>query len=141
MTGRPNARVARVAAATALAALSGTAAAAAMVGDQIVTPSGLIVTYLDDILEDQASGGSWLTLRFVSPAIGTGAGKVGYEAVAGDLDALCAGPGLDAAVKLGGVDEVIITLMDRPVERGITDPDATMFIGVYLPTESGCVWE
>lgn len=104
-------------------------------------PSGLEVTYHDSILEQQVDGQVWLTLRFVSPHIGRDEGELGYEQVATDIDALCEMEGLRAAAETGGVDQVLITLMDRSIERGVTDPDATMFIGAYQPTEGGCVWQ
>lgn len=112
-----------------------------LAGDAVTTPSGLTVTFLDELLEDQPDGAIWLTLRFLAPQIGADRGELGYEAVAGDIDALCADPGLGVAETVGGVDEVIIILVDRPIERGVKDPEATMYIGTYFPTEGGCVWE
>ena len=107
----------------------------------MVMPSGLAVEYLDQILEQQSDGETWLTLRFVSPQIGAEAGDWGYEQVAEDIDHLCDQIGLRVVAEAGPVDQVLITLMDRAVERGVHDPEATMFIGAYLPTESGCVWQ
>ena len=115
--------------------------AGAAMAEPLVTPSGLSVEYLDRIVEQQSGGETWLTLRFVSPQIGSEEGKLGYEQVAGDIDHLCEAQGLRAAAEAGGVDQVLITLMDRAVERGVHDPEATMFIGAYLPTEGGCVWQ
>lgn len=106
-----------------------------------VLPSGLSVDLLDRIVETQSSGEIWLTLRYVTPQIGTDAGEFGYDAVSADIDRLCDTDGLAAAAELGGADQVVITLMDRAVERGVHDPEATMYIGAYLPTEGGCVWQ
>lgn len=107
----------------------------------VVLGSGLEVRFHDVIIEPQSDGEIWMTLRFISPQIGQAPGMRGYEDVAGDLDWLCAQRGLPAAEDAGGVDQVLIALMDRAIERGVTDPDATVFIGAYLPTEGGCVWQ
>ncbi len=107
----------------------------------VFVPSGIEVSFHDAHVEEQTDGETWLTLRLVSPQIGRDDGKVGYEDVADDLDSLCDSHGLPAAAAAGTVDQVLITLMDRIVERGVTDPDATMFIGAYLPAEGGCVWQ
>ncbi|MFV0358313.1 DUF6497 family protein [Tropicimonas sp.] len=104
-------------------------------------PSGIEVSYHDRIVEEQADGQIWLTLRFLAPQIGAGEGEAGYDRVVGDLDHLCDAEGMPAAAEAGGVDQIIITLMDRIVERGVMDPEATMYIGAYLPAEGGCVWE
>ena len=109
--------------------------------DSLPLASGIDVAFLDQILEQQAGGETWLTLRYVAPRIGFDAGEKGYEEIAGDLDQLCNTQGLSAAADVGGVDQVVITLMDRPVARGESDPDATMFMGAYVPTKGGCVWQ
>ncbi|RYH10673.1 DUF6497 family protein [Tropicimonas sp. IMCC6043] len=114
---------------------------AAAQAQEIVMPSGLTVAFLDRFIEAQSGGERWLTLRYVTTRIGAGEGKLGYDDVVDDIDALCDGEGLAAASEVGDVDQVVITLMDRAVERGVHDPDATMFIGAYRPTEDGCVWE
>ena len=121
-----------------IATLAGTGS---VLAEELVTPSGLKVEYLDRIVETQAGGETWLTLRFVSPQIGTDEGELGYEQVAGDIDALCNLEGVKAAAETGQVDQLMITLMDRKVQRGVHDPEATMFIGAYQLTDGGCVWQ
>ncbi|MDV7145266.1 DUF6497 family protein [Tropicimonas sp. TH_r6] len=115
--------------------------AGAAQAEELVTPSGLEVEFLDRVVEEQMGGQVWLTLRYVSPRIGFDEGELGYDAVAADIDHLCDHEGLRAAAEAGGVDQVMIALMDRAVERGVHDPEATMFIGAYLPTDGGCVWQ
>jgi hypothetical protein len=103
--------------------------------------SGIEAMFFDQIVEPQAGGETWLILRYLAPEIGFDAGEKGYEDIAGDLDQLCNNYGLSAAEAAGGIDQVMITLMDRPVVRGDSDPEATMFMAAYRPTEGGCVWE
>lgn len=103
-------------------------------------PSGLEVTPFDVREEVQPGGETWLVLRYLAPAIAGGA--VPYEEVVADLDALCAGEGLAAAERAGGeVAQIVIVLMDRPVERGTPDADAVQYIGAYLPIDGACEWE
>lgn len=122
----------------ALASLTGTAWAEPLA---VAMPSGLVVEYLDEIVEEQLNGETWLTLRYVAPLIGMEEGKMGYDQVSGDIDHLCESEGLSAAARAGGVDQVVIALLDRVVERGTYDPEATMFVGAYLPSEGGCIWQ
>jgi len=97
------------------------------------------------MLERQVDGQVWLVLRYLAPRIARGAGDLGYEDVSADLDALCEGPGLAVAGEAGRSgtppDQIVVTLMDRPVPRGATDPDATLFIGAYRPGPEGCAWQ
>ncbi|SDK10106.1 hypothetical protein SAMN04488026_103112 [Aliiruegeria lutimaris] len=124
-----------------MAAIAVVAGAGALQAEEVVTPSGLSVEFLDRIVETQADGETWLTLRFVTPRIGDDEGELGYDQVADDIDALCDIEGVKAATETGKVDQLMIALMDRAVQRGEHDPEATMFIGAYLLTEGGCVWQ
>ncbi|PRY25055.1 hypothetical protein CLV78_102232 [Aliiruegeria haliotis] len=107
----------------------------------VAQDAGLEASFHDLIVEQQSDGQTWLTLRFVSPRIGPEDGELGYEEVAGDLDRLCDLHGMTAVEESGGADQVYITLMDRVIERGVYDPEATMYIGAYKPTADGCVWQ
>lgn len=104
-------------------------------------PSGQIVTFHDAHVEDQGDGTRWLVLRYLAPSIGTSGDSLGYDTVSGDLDALCAVDGLAAAEAAGDIAQIVIVLMDRPVERGTADPEATQFIGAYASGPEGCVWQ
>lgn len=108
-------------------------------------PSGQEVVPLDMELERQGDGQVWLVLRYLAPRIARETGDLGYDDVIADLGALCAGPGLAAAAQAeatGGAapDQIVVTLMDRPVPRGATDPGATLFIEAYTPGPEGCTW-
>lgn len=103
-------------------------------------PSGLEVTPHDILIEQQPGGERWLVLRYLAPGIAGGA--LPYAAVAADLDYLCAEEGLArAAAEGGGFAQVVIVLMDRPVPRGSADPEATQFIGAYVPQAGECLWD
>jgi hypothetical protein len=104
-------------------------------------PSGQALAPADMVLERQGDGQVWLVLRYLAPRIAREGGDLGYDAVAGDLDALCEGPGRQAAAAAEPApDQVVIVLMDRPVPRGVPDPEATVFISAYDITPEGCRW-
>ncbi|WP_302622827.1 DUF6497 family protein [Tateyamaria omphalii] len=104
-------------------------------------PSGQPVT-LSEILVDEVGAEQWLRFRFLAPGIARDTGEVSYADAEGDFQALCddfvlpyiADFALDA-------DVVVISLMDRPVAFGTSDPDATQFFEAFRPGPDGCVWE
>lgn len=104
-------------------------------------PSGQPVEPLDRAVEAQSDGSHWLVLRYLAPQIARGLGALDYEAVAPDLDALCEGPGRAIAAEVGAVDQIVIVLLDRPVPRGVSDPEATQYISAYIQTDRGCDWQ
>jgi hypothetical protein len=100
-------------------------------------PSGLAAEPYDRAVEVQPGGERWLVLRYLAPDLAA----AGYEAVVPDLDYLCETEGLAAAGEEGGIAQVVVVLMDRPVQRGIPDPGATQYIGAYFVGEGVCEWE
>ncbi|WP_147277251.1 DUF6497 family protein [Rhodovulum sp. 12E13] len=129
-----------------MALASGAAAAGAQEMPAVppALPSGQQVVPLDMALERQGDGQVWLVLRYLAPRIARETGDLGFDDVIADLDALCAGPGLVAAAQAEATgpapDQIVVTLMDRPVPRGATDPGATLFIEAYIPGPEGCTW-
>lgn len=84
----------------------------------------------------------WLVMRYLAPGIAREGGSLGYDDVALEMDALCNGQALATAkAHESPVDQIVITLMDRVVERGQPDPQATQFIASYSVTETGCEWQ
>jgi hypothetical protein len=107
----------------------------------VALPSGQQVAPLDRSVETQDDGERWLILRYLAPRIAREGGDLDYPAVVEDLDLLCETDGLAAARDEGQIAQVVIVLMDRPVTRGTPDPDATQFIGAYVPADGGCLWQ
>ena len=106
---------------------------------QTEVPSGLQVTPLDVIEEEQPGGETWLVLRYLAPSIEGGA--VAYEDVVEDLQALCDSEGIRLADDPAkGITQIVVVLLDQPVKRGEVATQATQYIGAYLPTEEGCSW-
>lgn len=96
-------------------------------------------------LETQTDGQNWLILRYLAPEIARDGGTLAYDDVAQAIDSLCNKDGMASVAALEGkgqtVDQVVITVMDRVVEWGTASPEATMFLGTYLPSDDGCIWQ
>lgn len=112
--------------------------APACVANEIDLPSGQSVT-LHDTIDEQHGGETWLILRYVAPEIGTG---LKQAAAAADLDHLCATEGLEQARgRANPVDQIVITLMEEPVPRGVAAPDTIQYFGGYRLNSGACIWE
>lgn len=102
-------------------------------------PSGQSVT-LTEVLEDAVGGEDWLRMRFVAPQIARDGGTVSHEAAAADFIHLCDDVALPYLVEFSlAPDVVVISLMDRAVEFGATDPDATQFFEAFRIVDDTCV--
>jgi len=110
-------------------------------GNRLSVPSGQFVE-LDEVLLDNNPGELWLRFRFLAPKIGDSVGRIGYDVAAADMAHLCqtlvipyvAHHQLQPA-------RVVISLSDRPVEFGRSDPDATQYFEAFRLQKSVCIWE
>lgn len=130
-----HARAGRIAAAVLLLA--------APVAGQVTVdvPSGQAVT-LSEVLLDENPGALWVRFRFIAPQIAAEGGDIPYEIAGPDMDHLCdtvAIPYLDQH----GIDpaRVVISLSDRAVEFGASEPGATQFFESYRVEDGACIWE
>lgn len=107
----------------------------------VAVPSGQRVE-LHEVLIDDANGESLLRFRFVAPRIGRDAGDIGYDVSAIDMDHLCNNlvPAYLAEFGLSHT-RVVISLADRAVPFGATDPEATQFFEIYRLEGDRCIWE
>lgn len=95
-------------------------------------PSGQALVLWEVVWERVEGAGTQAVLRFIAPAIAREGGTVDAEAALADMDWLCRTHGVPlAALPAARSDAVVVTLMDRPVPRGATDPDATQYFGAY----------
>ncbi|MEO0861097.1 MAG: DUF6497 family protein [Pseudomonadota bacterium] len=105
-------------------------------------PSGQPIVLWQVLWERVEGQGTQAILRFIAPEVARDGGSVDYDAAQTDMDWLCASHGLPvASLPSARSDSVVITLMDRPVPRGATDPEATQFFGVYALKNGMCVAE
>ena len=99
-------------------------------------PSGQPMA-LWEVLFERVGEESQMVLRFLAPGI---AENYDEGASFDDLDWLCAAHGAAiAGTPYARADSVVVTVMDRPVRRGATDPDAVQFFGLYRMDGEACV--
>lgn len=100
-------------------------------------PSGRAVVLWQVLWERVEGQGPQAILRFIAPDV---AGDGAFEAMQADLDWLCETHGLPlAALPYARSETIVVTLMDRPIPRGVTDPDAAQFFGLYRVEDGRCV--
>jgi hypothetical protein len=109
------------------------------VGEPIILPSGMAAELLDTIQDAPGPGGLTIRFRFLTPEI---AGTSADEQTLTDMTWLCETYALPRLPITGPAPEqVIVSLSDRPVEFGTTDPDATQFFEAFRPVGQACEWE
>jgi len=107
----------------------------------IKVPSGQPVTFQDVIWEAEG-GENTYRFRYIAPDIARDGGNVGFEQAEGDLRYLCENSALPVLIEQKkAVDHIIITLSDRAVDFGKTDPEATQYFDSYTPDHTACIWE
>jgi hypothetical protein len=113
--------------------------AAAAHAQSVETPSGQTVTLYDLRIEPDTG---YARFRFLAPAIAPGEGALTYADVADDFPWLCESFALPELQAQGWVAaQIVITLSDREVEQGSTDPDATQFFEGFSTDGATCIWE
>ena len=102
---------------------------------RIAVPSGRQVS-LQEVRLDDTPGALWARFRFLAPELGKAA------TVSEDIDDLCENFVLPylAAHDLTP-ERVVISLADRVVPFGESDPDATQVFEAYRPEKIRCIWE
>ena len=115
-----------------IATLFGCAVAA---GEPFETGSGVAYQFHDIIDEAPV----W-RLRFVVD--GLGQAGLTYAELADELAVLCDAYALPKISEAGGDPErVVITLMSKPVEFGVMDPETTQFFESFTIEDASCIWE
>lgn len=112
----------------------------------VTVPSGQQVL-LSEVLLDETPGALWARFRFVAPQISRSetSGAIAeddFQRSAADMDHLCESLALDYLRQHELTPQmVVISFSDRPVEFGISDPEATQFFEAYRPEGARCIWE
>jgi hypothetical protein len=118
-----------------LALLLALAAAPPATAQQITTPSGEIVTLFDVVIEPDTA---LARFRFLAPGIAARA----FEEVQDDFPWLCANLALPAlAANDQTAAQVIISMSDRELPLGATDPDAVQYFEGFRIEDAACIWE
>lgn len=106
---------------------------------ELALPSGMDADLLEGFVEIQPDGERWARFRFVMPALTEGAD---FDSVQNDFAVLCdeaALPMLKAAEE--EVSRVVLSLMDKPLEFGQSDPETMQFFEVFTIRDGRCIWE
>jgi len=123
---------------TGLAGIIGVVAAGAL-AEGVVAPSGQAVTLLDLILEPEAG---LARFRFLAPALDPAGQGLVHDDVAGDFQWLCETVALPEMQAEGWqMAQIVISLSDREVPFGASDPDATQFFEGFSVDGAACIWE
>ena len=107
--------------------------------NSVAVPSGQSVELIEMRWDAPVEGALWLRLRFLAPQIGT---EFSFTQVENDLAHLCRTVGLPLVDREGRVVElIIVSLSDRPLPFGQTDPQAVQFFESFRPEGKTCTWE
>lgn len=108
-------------------------------GAAIAVPSNQAVTLLDIIWNSTGPEGPAPRFRFVAPAIAREGGSMTFEAAEADLQHLCENFALPKLAEKGiSAPMVLLSLADRAVEFGISDPEATQYFEAFSIDGSTC---
>lgn len=102
----------------------------------ISVPSGQAVTFHEMIAGESGP----VRFRFVAPGIARAGGTIGFDKAAVDMAHLCQHYALS---RLDGQDigKVIISLSDREIAFGTSDPAVTQFFEAYRIEDGACIGE
>lgn len=100
-------------------------------------PLSVIEVLLDTVIDEE-----WLRFRFLAPEIAREAGTISYGDAAADFQHLCETVARPYLVEYDlSPDVIVVTLMDRLVPFGQSDPEATQFIEAFRIQDDTCIWE
>ena len=117
-------------------------AGAALAQEAIAVPSGQPVTLQDVIWNAPGPEGLTVRFRFVAPDIALQGGDVDFETASADMLFLCETYALPRiAVPGPAFEQIVISLADRPLDFGSTEPEATQYFEAYRPEGNSCIWD
>lgn len=116
--------------------------ATAALADPLKLPSGQEVTLEEVIANVPSENGLAMRYRFLAPAIARDGGTIDAETAGRDMDWLCQNYALPRLPATGPMPaEIIISMADRDVPFGQSDPEATQFFNAYSIEGGNCLWE
>ena len=106
---------------------------------ELALPSGLEALLLEGFVEIQPDGARWARFRYVMPGLAAGAA---YDSVQMDFVTLCDAQALPLLASEGeDVSQVVVSLMDKPLEFGQSDPGTIQFFEMFTIRDNRCIWE
>ena len=123
-----------------LAAMIGVCAGAAWAGPKV--PSGQAVSLIEVVWPEAGAPMTTARFRFLAPAIVSKGKGVGPDQAEGDMAALCEGVALPTIAKSGkAVQEIVVSLSQKPVKLGETRDDVVQFFEAYVVKGGHCTVE
>lgn len=105
-------------------------------------PSG-VQAALEEVLIDQLGDEQYVRFRFVAPLIDRDLDHAPqYAQMEGDFPHLCRAIALPYLAHYAlSADKIVISLADRRVAFGTSDPDATQYFEQFRAENGDCIWE
>jgi len=108
-------------------------------GPGVTLPSGLEAGLMEGFVEVQPDGDRWARFRYVMPALAEAAD---FDLVQKDFVVLCEAQALPMLSDAGEqVSQVIVSLMDKPLEFGQSDPGTVQYFETFAIRDGRCTWE
>ena len=108
----------------------------------LAVPSGQVVTLIDTVQGAPGPEGLTLRFRFLAPGIARAEGAVSVEEAQADMAHLCTHYALPRVSQSGpAIQQIVISLSDRAVPFGDSDPDATQYFEAFNIADGTCIWE
>ena len=108
-------------------------------GAAIAVPSNQAVTLLDIIWNSTGPEGPAPRFRFVAPTIAREGGSMTFEVAEADLQHLCENFALAKLAEKGiSAPMVLLSMADRAVEFGVSDPETTQYFEAFSIDGSTC---
>jgi hypothetical protein len=108
----------------------------------LTVPSGQVVTLIDTVQGAPGPEGLTLRFRFLAPGIARAEGAVSVEKAQADMAHLCTHYALPRVSKSGpAIQQIVISLSDRAVPFGESDPEATQYFEAFSIADGTCIWE
>lgn len=105
-------------------------------------PSGQSVTLIETIMNTPGPNGMVARFRFLAPQINPENGSVDLETASNDIAWLCQNYALARVAELGPMpSQIIVSLEDRAVPFGESDPEAVQFFEAFRIENGSCIWE
>lgn len=115
---------------------------AALAADAVPVPSGQPVTFVESVWGEPGPAGLTARFRFVAPELAREGEGVDFARIEPDLQHLCESFVLPRLSPTGPqVAQVIVSLSDRPIEFGQSDPSITQVFEAFRPENGTCIWE
>lgn len=108
----------------------------------IALPSGQSVSLIEAIMNSPGPNGMVARFRFLAPQINPENGTVDLETASSDIAWLCQNYALARVAELGPTpSQIIVSLEDRAVPFGESDPEAVQFFEAFRVENGSCIWE